>query len=249
MFPEAHMGVDKHATLVRTTTTVWTAATSNDALIAAEIKDLFGDMKAPEFFTCKHVPAQEERLDLNQGYTHTERVAMKRFLKLSGVLLSWFMASTFCLSTEPILPSGWRTPLTDEVQDEWRNQDSNRYLSIRADFNGDGLVDDARLLVCDEKNKLGVFAFMLQKTGTYKTVLLADDINANRYVMAMGISLIEPGTYKTACGKHIVPCGKGELEEISLKYDGINYFKEGSASRYFYWDSSIQSFQKAWIDD
>ena len=54
--------------------------------------------------------------------------------------------------------------------------------------------------------------------------------------LAMGISVMEPGQYNTACGKGYWECAGGDKPSILLKHPGLNYFKWGSADSVFYWD-------------
>ena len=153
-----------------------------------------------------------------------------------------------CLAEEPPLPHGWRTPTSAETKDEWRNEDADRYLIVRADFNGDGVMDQARLLLRDPGTGLGLFAFVSQKDGTFKTYLLDEKENA-AYIEVMGIKTVPPGLYKTACGKGYFDCSEGETPEILLRHPAIDYFKEGSANSYFYWDEATETFKIVGIGD
>lgn len=186
-----------------------------------------------------------ELLDLCQGYGRT---LMKNIISLLIVLTLGILVSTPCLSDEIILPNGWRLPRNLEVQDEWRDKDVNRYLLINADFNGDGIMDEAKLLISDKPFRLALFAFVSQHDGTFKSFLL-DEKNDVGYLKSLGIAKVSRGRYKTACGKGIIECRKDETDEVFLQYNGIEYFKVESASMYFYWDSSTKTFKKAWIDD
>ena len=44
------------------------------------------------------------------------------------------------------LPSGWRNPNREEITNKWRPEGSGPYLVVKEDFNGDGKVDEARIL-------------------------------------------------------------------------------------------------------
>jgi hypothetical protein len=65
----------------------------------------------------------------------------------------------------------------------------------------------------------------------------------------MGIAKVSPGKYKTACGKGYWECKTGELPEIAIRHDSINYFKTESASSYIYWSERTKTFKRAWITD
>ncbi len=147
------------------------------------------------------------------------------------------------------IPRGWRIPTSKEMQaeyDQWRNRDKNRFLLVEGDFNGDGVIDEARLLLSKkDAPRLGLFAFVSQKDGSFKTFLLIER-DDQRYFEALGIEKVSPGEYLTVRGKGIIDYGP---DKVRLMYDGINFFKEGSASMYFYWDPQTKDFKKAYIDD
>ncbi len=168
----------------------------------------------------------------------------------------WFLITLVLIGTaihaemKPPLPEGWRLPTKAETTQgqEWRDEDAGRYLSFSADFNGDGVMDQALLLIRDHPPGLGLFASVSQKGGQKKIYLL-DEINDSAYLAVMGISIVEPGRYKTACGKGYFECQKGEPEEIQLRYPSINYFKEGSANSFFYWEDDTNKFRRIWMSD
>lgn len=153
-----------------------------------------------------------------------------------------------CFSGELSLPEGWRLPMSSEVAQKWRSESPNRYLTIAADLNGDGIIDKSMLLVRKNGTGLALFAFVSQKNGTVKVYLL-DEIKNNAYIEVMGVSLSQPGRYKTACGKGYFECQKDEPEEIILLSPAINYFKEESSNSFFYWDESKNNFRRIWMSD
>ena len=146
------------------------------------------------------------------------------------------------------LPLGWRVPTSSELNDDWRSNDPNKYEVLRGDFNGDGVVDQAMLLVPLKGRSLGLFVFLSQKNHTFKTYAL-DRIKDVALIKAMGIAKVSPGQYKTACGKGYWECAKDEAPEISIQHDAIDYFKTESANSYFYWDEQTKTFKRIWISD
>lgn len=155
-----------------------------------------------------------------------------------------------CFSGEVSLPEGWRLPTASETArgQDWRKESPNHYLTASADFNGDGIIDKSMLLVGKKGTGLALFAFVSQENGTVKTYLL-DEIKNNELIEVMGVSVAQPGRYKTACGKGYFECQKGEPEEIFLQNPAIDYFKEESANSFFYWDESIKNFRRIWMSD
>lgn len=174
---------------------------------------------------------------------------MRKFINLFFTIITLVLVTnTLCIANGITMPEGWRLPANFETQDEWRNKDDNRYLLVKADFNGDTILDEARLLISDKPPMFALFAFVSQKDGTYITFLLDEKKDIN-YIRSLGVVKVLPGRYKTTCGKGIIECSEGETDEVIIRYDSIDYFKTESANMYFYWDSLSKTFKKAWIND
>ena len=168
-----------------------------------------------------------------------------KFLVLFSFTLSLLMS---CLTRTLLPPPGWRLPSSAETKAEWRNEDPSRYLVVQADFNGDGTMDEARLLLRDPGPGFGLFAFVSQKDGLLKAYAL-EAVKDTGYIEVMDITVAPPGLYKTACGKGYFDCSEGEPKEILLRHPAINYFKEGSANAFFYWDEATETFKMVGISD
>jgi hypothetical protein len=153
----------------------------------------------------------------------------------------------------PIIPHGWRVPTSAELQDPndaWRKKDKNGYLKVESDFNGDGVIDEAKLLIYKKNgSRLALFAFVSQEDGSFKPFLLIEISDDPSNFRRLGIEKVSGGTYLTACGKGITDCGPGEPDKVIILYNGINFFQEDGASMYFYWDPAMKDFKKAYIDD
>jgi hypothetical protein len=155
-------------------------------------------------------------------------------------------AAIFCMAATPI-PDGWRTPTEKEINQDWRKEKSHHYVVVNADFNGDGIEDEARLLVRQKGQGMALFAFVSQGK-SFKEYSL-DELEDAGWLEVMGIDLAKKGKYKTACGKGYFDCESGEPEQINLKRPAIDYFKEGSANSFFYWDDKKKAFNRVWISD
>jgi hypothetical protein len=144
--------------------------------------------------------------------------------------------------------AGWRPPTQFELADHlgWRKEDPNFYIKAKADFDGDGKEDEARLLINDKENKMGLFVELSSRPG--KTMKL-DEFDDKSWIEVMGIMVAKPGKYKTACGKGYVDCQKGEPQELHLKLPAIDYFKEGSANSFFIWENKTKQFKRIWMSD
>ncbi len=65
----------------------------------------------------------------------------------------------------------------------------------------------------------------------------------------MGIDLVRPGNYQTACGKGYWDCEKDEPELLTLAGPAIDFFKTESANSFFFFDAATHRFRRVWISD
>jgi hypothetical protein len=151
--------------------------------------------------------------------------------------------------SKPEFPAGWKPATKSDYSDEdlsfRKNQVPNH---IEADFNGDGITDQAWILINTSKSLYGLFVFLGQKTGGHKMLTL-DEHKRETEKLFMGISLWEPGQYKTACGKGYWECKDDETQILKLKTPGINFFAFESANSVFYWNSREDEFKRIWMSD
>jgi hypothetical protein len=168
---------------------------------------------------------------------------MKIILIATIIMLS---SVSFAQSIE--LPKDWRIPNSTDVYhpDNDRSINKYQYLKVLADFNGDKIIDTAYLLINDKTKKMGLFVYISKGTSY---VLLKLYETENSYINNMGISLVLPGKYKTACGKGYWECAKAEPAVLDIKLPAINYFIFESANSYWYWNKSSQSFKEVTISD
>jgi hypothetical protein len=140
--------------------------------------------------------------------------------------------------------AGWRPVDSRVVQQEWRATDPDRYLRAQADFDGDGVVDEARLMIAGDGK---TYALLVYPSSLQRQVVLEEE--SAPFLDVMGISVAIPGTYRTACGKGYWKCEQDEPPEITLTMPGIDYFREASANSFFWWDKKTRSFKRIWISD
>jgi hypothetical protein len=147
-------------------------------------------------------------------------------------------------------PEGWRYPNESDYKDNWENFRKSIPIPFRieADFNNDGIKDNAWILIRAQKVGWGLFVFLSSKDGKTEIIQL-DDNPDDSHPQYMGISLVTPGKYKTACGKGYWECKQGEPEELELNYPAIDYFMYESANSIFYWDKGDNTFKNIWMSD
>ena len=142
---------------------------------------------------------------------------------------------------------GWIPPPAKLVSDEWstwRDEDPERFLRVHADFDGDGEIDTAELLVSDRSDKYALFVVM-SSSGRPGPIYKIDEVDDSRMVARLGLSTVRPGTYWTVC-KEIIDC---DPDEVTLRFEGIKFFLFDGAEGYFFWDPDIRAFQFAGITD
>ena len=147
----------------------------------------------------------------------------------------------------------WRFPTAEELSDEPGRKDSPaKYAKTVADFNGDGIEDEAYLLKSTKFSGEGLWIFLSDKRKDFRWLRLNTIDWGKDYPkvnLSMGIDTVKPGEYKTACGKGYFKCEKGEPEILKLKRPAIDYFKFGSANSFFFLDDQTGDFKRIWISD
>lgn len=141
---------------------------------------------------------------------------------------------------EAALPEGWMRPKLAEFagSPDMQFRTGNDYLSARGDFNGDGRSDEALLALNRDKAVYGVFVVF---SSGEPIQLFERPINE---ASKIGIAVVRPGIYDTACGKGY-DIGTNCMLSIELKQDGVSVVVFESSEQYFYWDG--QNFISEWI--
>jgi len=145
------------------------------------------------------------------------------------------------------LPKGWRRPTKAETSDNWRSKSSTRFQVAKGDFDGDGKPDIAELLVNPSRKRWALFV-KLGSTARWQRV---GDENEMDWLGGMGIKLVKPGRYETACGKGYGEdfCAHGEPKFLKISTDALDLFKEESADSMAYWDPKRNTFRFVQMSD
>src|SRR5258708_32745981 len=90
-----------------------------------------------------------------------EEPAVRRALNCLLSTLVAVLLSALAVAQE--LPQGWRRPTLAEVKGQWRNKSRTRFLAVGGDFDGDGKLDIAELLVSSSAKRFGLFVRLSSK--------------------------------------------------------------------------------------
>lgn len=158
---------------------------------------------------------------------------------------------TSIASGEDLRPlDGWRLPGKDDVTGDWATYGSPERPAYRAraDFNGDGLPDDAYIALATVGERWALFA-NLSSGGGRSSVIMLDQSDGQTLPQRMGISVAQPGTYKTAAGKGYGKSGRAEPSQLQSRLPAIDYHVFESASSFFWWDPAEGAFRRTWMSD
>ena len=147
--------------------------------------------------------------------------------------------AVMCLTalTMPSHADDWRLATRDQILPDWADIPGVSVKNqVSADFDGNGVVDIARIMVSKIDGQLMLFVMMNEDSEDFRLLQL-------QAMTGLGIDLVAPGTYKTTCGKGYYDCADGETEEVTLQRHGLSVFKWESASSILYWDDATQAFK------
>ncbi len=155
------------------------------------------------------------------------------------------------------LPEGWRLPADAEMAAPWRTDDPHGFLRAAADFNGDGEVDAALVLVAESRGPggrpaaIGAFAWLSQPGGGWRLQpvrILEHPLPVD--FKQFGILARPPGRYVTACGAGYGDgCAPGEPEAVELEHAGIECCLFESVTGLFGWNAGTGRFDGVPVSD
>lgn len=166
------------------------------------------------------------------------------------------LALALCLAGPPILhaqapaPDGWRFPGESDYSDDWlEHRDTYPVpFHVESDFNGDGLADDAWIVIPGKGPGGGLCVLLSRKDGPPDVVWL-DRGKMVYKPQLVGIVAVPPGRYRTACGKGFFECGPGEPEKVELSLPSFQFIYFGKAAILYWWDAGKNSFNTTTMSD
>jgi hypothetical protein len=169
-------------------------------------------------------------------------------MKLLTAALLILSAPFLTFANQPQAPKGYRYPIESDYSGDWQNFRSHLPVPfhLQADFNSDELKDDAWILIRNDGKGWAFFVFLSQGEQEPKIIRLEQGAGQPQ---GFGVILVNPGRYKTACGKGYFECAAGESEWLSLNKPAISFFVYESTESIFYWKPKTKNFQKVRISD
>ena len=158
-----------------------------------------------------------------------------------------FIAVAGATFGQDTLPTGWRRPTPAEASGEWRQKSTAKFLVAKGDFDGDGKLDTAELLVNPSTKQ---FAMFVKLSSARKWQLVGQPFDLNVFDR-FGIALVRRGKYKTACGKGYgdYACAHGEPDFLKVSTAAIDFFYMESSDSIFYWDPRAGKFVEVLMSD
>lgn len=163
-------------------------------------------------------------------------------------------STTRSVQTKFEVPYGYRLPTKSDITGDWKQFNAPNHLE--ADFNGDGIKDEAYILP-KEGSKLGygVFVSINKANGGIQTgrkfqmfkLTSRDDMPPQSFA----IELQKPSNkiWETACGKGYWECEIGEPAEFQIKHPSIMFCYIESACTMYMWDSDKLAFKEIRFSD
>ncbi len=163
-------------------------------------------------------------------------------------------ASSMQSELEFTVPNGYRLPIEADNFDDWKTFNAPNHL--KADFNGDGIEDEAYLLP-KKSSKLGYGVFVslnkseaaVQSGRKFQMFKLTD--RDDMPPQSFAIELAEPSNeiWKSACGKGYWECGIGEPSAFKINHPSIMFCYIESACTIYMWDSKELTFKEITFSD
>ena len=150
-----------------------------------------------------------------------------------------------------IAPGGhrnWETVSIEGLkkQDEWRRGSPTAFAKVSLDMNGDGLKDEATLVVDRGRHHSGLRVCFGRKdpSAPSNCHILVDDDLEDSYD-DMGLVVRAPGCHDYNTVNDLVDASG----KVCSRTQALNYFREGSSTSFFLYDQKTGRFNRYWDSD
>jgi hypothetical protein len=152
-------------------------------------------------------------------------------------------------------PAGYRFPTQKELADTDRAKSVTRFAKATADFNGDGLEDEALLLKSTKYSGQGLFVRLSNGNQGFHWLQLDNIDWGAKYPsvdLTMAIEVLQPGVHKYYCFDDEKECetdNSARKRTLKLTKPALSYYKFESSGSFFFWDEKSKKFRRAWSGD
>ncbi len=152
------------------------------------------------------------------------------------------------------VPEGYRLPTKADVTHDWERFNAPNHL--KADFNGDGIEDEAYILP-KKGSKLGYGVFVsinkaksgIQSGRKSQMFKLTSDDEIKPQSFAIKLAKPSNEVWETACGKGYWECKIGEPAEFKIDNPSIMFCYIESGCNLYLWDKSNLAFKEVQFSD
>ena len=149
------------------------------------------------------------------------------------------------------IPEGWRAPNKYDIKGDWEiyQKDDYKPYHFINDFDQNGLLDEAWILIKNDNTSCGVW--ILLKTSDSQIDYLIEEVKITSISpQSLAIDETKTGTFQTACGKGYYDCEPGNPSQIVITSPQLWYSPFESGPGYLaMWDRGEMIFKTYHITD
>lgn len=168
-----------------------------------------------------------------------------------GLVLTAAGSAAASLNAPPNLPDGWRLPSADELSSAERNGSPSRFSIVTGDFNGDGVTDQAFLLVNTKENMQGLWMYLSRGHDRYFWIplnMIGLPGNTNATII-MSVDVLPAGAHDYECIDGDAQCDIHSRKSMTVDLPAVLYFRPAHARSFFFWDKQISQFHQVLINE
>ncbi|MGE3512503.1 MAG: hypothetical protein AB7N65_26875 [Vicinamibacterales bacterium] len=145
-------------------------------------------------------------------------------------------------------PRGFRRPTTADLVNEWSTwaPDGPMPYTAKADFNGDGHIDETWLFPSVNAQGWVLFVYLAGPRATHQAWQLAGGRQPAR---TFALAVAQPGRYRTECARGDGDCAHPEPEIVTLTLPGIEFTHAEGRRSIFWWNGRAKSFVRTWLSE
>ena len=156
--------------------------------------------------------------------------------------LGFILIASTASATDLKAPLGWRFPTDNDSKGKWIEYRDDFPVPYRAvaDFDGNGQLDEAWILLREKGEGFALYVFMRDKKGTPRAQRIFSYNECCGQNYAVGV--VKPGKILTQCGRFPEDCSPSDPKSVTLSHPGFDFLTLGTASGLYYWNSKSRRF-------